>query len=212
MEIEDFQIGDNIEIELIAASDRLSFPCEIMKILDDGRIMVSQIVHNEKSVGFSDSDLMSFLHIGPKIHRWNNPTIKLVKYKKEVYHCVSLVGSGIPYNRRESYRLYVGSDCPLFLATSQGIERRDVLIKDISNGGVGFIVSNSEVPLPLYKQVRIHLVDDSFDMNLHLEIVRSMILEEQNSTLYGCRFIAPDAMVGRYIIKKQEKKLKEMRS
>ncbi len=212
MEIEDLQIGDNIEIELIASTDRFTFSCEIMKILDDGRIMVSQIMHDDKSVGFSDSDHISFLHIGPKIHRWNNPTIKLVKYKKEVYHCVSLVGSGIPYNRRESFRLYVGSDCPLFFATKQGIERREVLVKDISNGGVGFIVSSNEDPIPLNKQVRIHLVDGSFDMNLHLEIVRSMLLEELNSTLYGCRFIAPDAMVGRYIMQKQGIKLKEMRS
>ncbi|MFA9462783.1 MAG: PilZ domain-containing protein [Velocimicrobium sp.] len=212
MEIEELQVGDKIELELVSVSEQLSFPSSIVEILSDDRIIISEISHNSKSVGFSDKDSVNFIHLGEKLHRWMNPSIRLVKYKKEVYHCVSLNGAGTLYNRRESFRLYLGIKCPLFIATSKGMERHDVLVKDISNGGIGFILSNDEFSLPLHKKVRVHLEDDSFNMNLHIEIIRTVVLEEKNATLYGCRYISPEILVGRYIMQKQGKKLKEMRS
>lgn len=212
MEIEDLQVGDKIELELVNSAERISFPSEIKEILSNGRVLITEIVHNEKSIGFSDNTPVSFIHLGSKLHRWDNPSIKLVKYKNEVLHCVTLSGNGSLYNRRDSYRLYLGYKCPLFFATSKGMERRNVLLKDISTGGVGFIISNNEDSLPLHKKVHIKLKDGHYDMNLHVEIIRSYALEEKNSTLYGCRFLTNEALISSYIMQKQGKKLKEMRS
>lgn len=212
MEIEEFRVGDRVEIEVNKNTDKLSFQSEIIAVLDDNRVIISEITHNDQSVGFSDLDRMSFIHLGSKLHRWVQPSIHLVRYKKEIYHCVTLTGSGSPYNRRESFRMYVGNEYPICYPTSLGIQKKDVLVKDISTGGIAFILSDQEDSIPMNKKFRLHFTDDHFEVDLHAEVIRTVALEEQHAVLYGCRFLNPEAVIGRYIMHKQGQKLKEMRS
>lgn len=212
MEVKELQIGDKIEVEVIIGKERGSFAGEIIEVLNDNRVLISEIAHEGKSVGFSGTGPIYFLHMGDKINRWTALSIKLVKYKKEVYHCVTLAGNGEIYNRRESFRLYLGNECSLYIATSKGMERRDILLKDISTGGLSFILSDKEKGFTLHQKVRISLQDGAYDLNLHVEIIRTVPLEGRNATLYGCRFATPNPSVGRYITQKQSKKLQERRA
>ncbi|MEG2511669.1 MAG: PilZ domain-containing protein [Acetivibrio sp.] len=208
MEIEEMQVGDKVEILVDLPDKSVSLSSEIVEVLEGNRILISQIVHEGKSVGFPEKVPVFFIHLAPKLHRWDNPSVKLVKYHSEIYHCVTLSGEGASYNRRESFRLYLGVECPLFFATAKGTLNRDVLLKDISTGGLSFILPNTEDPLPLNKKIRLHLKDDSFDKDLRAEIIRIVPLEDKNASLYGCRFLLPDASIGRYIMLKEGQKRK----
>ena len=108
--------------------------------------------------------------------------------------------------------MYLGFQCPLFFPTANGIIRKNVLLKDISTGGIGFIMPEREKPIPLNKRVRIQLTDGSYKLDLHAEIIRIVNLEEQHSILYGCRFLTLNPEIGRYIMKKQGTHLKQRRS
>ncbi len=203
------QVGDKVEIAVTLGSESTSFSSEILELLEGNRILIEEIKHENQSVGFTGASEINFIHMGEKLNIWKYVTVKLVRYKNQIYHCVTITGSSAPFNRRETFRLFLGVDCQLLFATAQGIETRDILLKDISEGGFGFLLNEE---LPINKKVRIQLSDNGFQLDLRASVIRCIPLEEKSTNLYGCQLVHPEPQLGKYIRFKQGAKLQQMRS
>ncbi len=192
--------GGLTEIEVRCNGKTITFKSEVAHIIRNS-ILIEPIKVNEQTIGFSESCKISFLYVSEgKLYRWDSADIKLVKYNGITYHKIDIFGEGKPYNRRVSYRLYLGENMPVYVNTAQGPTALTVLIKDISETGVGFITKED---IDIERTIRLKLKDNNLLISLSGVIVRKEFLTNLGSYLYGCRFIEKDDKLSKYIAKKQ---------
>lgn len=201
MQISEIQIGAKIEVEVKYNGRNVSFRSQVV-FIQDSSVIVNAITVDEQTLGFSENCQINFLYIvDGKVFAWENVTVKLIKYEGKLYHLIVLSGEGIPYNRRNSYRMYIGEDMPLYINTPNGSSAINVLVKDISENGVAFITKDD---LSINRTFRLKLKDSNNRfITLSGIIIRKEYLEHLQSYLYGCRFNENNSTLGRYIAQRQ---------
>lgn len=206
MLIDEIPIGANIEIEVRYKGKSVSFNSKVI-YLHQNSILIDPIVVNDKTIGFNDNCRVNLIvKIDGKVYLWDNVAVKLVKYDGKIYHQISIQGEGKPYNRREAYRMYIGEDMPIYLNTAQGPTTITVLVKDISETGVGFITKEE---LDINRTIRLKLKDFNNLISLSGIIVRKEFLPHLDSFLYGCKFHEKNNKLGRFIARKQGEQLQK---
>lgn len=206
MQIADIPAGADIELEVRYSGHTMSFRSEITYIKNSS-ILITPIKVNDQTIGFSDKcQLNLIIKSEGKVFIWENIYVKLVKFDGEIYHKIDLIGSGKPYNRRNSYRMYVGEDMPLYVNTPSGPIAISVLVKDISETGVAFI-SKDEIDID--RIIRLKLKDNNTFLSLSGVIVRKDFLPNLNSYLYGCKFNEKNNQLGKFIAKRQGELLRK---
>ena len=184
----------------------MNFRSEII-LTKNHSVLINSIKVNDQTVGFSDKCHNNFLYKSEgKLFIWENVDIKLVKYDGAIYHKIDLSGDGKPYNRRDAYRMFIGEEMSLSINTAAGPTAIEVLVKDISETGVGFI---SKEELDIDRTFRLKLKDKNILMNLSGVIVRKEFLENIHAYLYGCKFNEKNHLLGKFLAKKQGEILKK---
>jgi len=197
--------GNSVEFDVKCNGKMMNFKSEISIIMDQS-IFVTGIKVNNQTVGFSDKCSINFLYkIDGKLYLWENVNVKLVKYNGEIYHKVDLTGDGKSYNRRDSYRLYLGEDMSIYINSASGPTSLSVLVKDISETGVGFITAED---LDIDRSFRLRLKDNNMIITLSGVIVRKELIEHLNKTLYGCKFSEKNNLLIKYIARRQGEQLR----
>jgi c-di-GMP-binding flagellar brake protein YcgR len=205
LQIEEISIGANIELQVRCNGKTMSFYSEVVEMKSNA-LLVNTVKVNEQTVGFSDICYINLFYIiNDKLYVWENVTVKLVKVSGTIYHKIDFSCDGKPYNRRESYRMYIGEDMPIYVNTANGPTALSVLVKDISETGVGFITAED---IDIERTIRLKLKDNGRIINLFGVIVRKEFLSNLNSFLYGCKFNERNNLLGKYIAKKQGEQLK----
>lgn len=207
MRIEEIAKGEAVEIEVKYDDRKISFKSEIL-FIDYNSVFITPITVDERTIGFSNNYQVSFLYkLDGRVFIWETVTVKLVKYNGVIYHKVDLDGQGKPYNRRNSYRLYVGEDMGVSVSTSERVVDLTALIKDISDSGVSFITAED---FEIYRPVRINFTaDSSGSYDITAVIIRKEFLSHLGSYIYGCQFPEKNLKLGKYIIKKQSEMIKK---
>ena len=206
MLIDDIPIGSHIELDVRYIGRTMSFNSEVALIINNS-ILISPIVVNEQTIGFNENCRVNLIvKIDGKVYLWDSITVKLVKYEGIVYHKINISGEGKPYNRREAYRMYIGEDMPIYVNTASGPLAIYVLVKDLSETGVGFI---SKEDLSIDRTIRLKIKDNSSIISLSGIIVRKEYLTHLDSFLYGCRFNEKNNRLGNYIARRQGEALRK---
>ncbi|HHX13147.1 MAG TPA: flagellar brake protein [Clostridiales bacterium] len=206
MQIKDLPIGAEIELEVKYNGQCVNFQSQVVDVIENS-VLINPIIVDEKTLGFADSNQVNFIYISEdKVFVWNHIDVILIKYNGNMYHKADLSGDGVPYNRRNSYRMYIGEDMPLHINTSRGSSTINVLVKDVSETGVAFI---TEEDLSIGRVFRLKLKDNNRLINLSGVIVRREYLEHLGSFLYGCKFNEYNTVLGGYIARKQIELLKK---
>jgi hypothetical protein len=162
---------------------------------------------DEQTIGFSDKFQVNFLYkLEGRLFLWENVTVKLVKFEGGIYHMIDLDGDGKPFNRRDAYRMYIGEDMPLYVNTATGPTALSVLVKDLSETGVGFITKDD---IDIDRTIRLKLKDNNAIINMSGVIVRKEFLDNLGSFLYGCKFNEKNNHLSKYIAKRQAEVLKK---
>jgi len=210
LQISEIQIGAKIEVEVKYNGRNVSFRSQVV-FIQDSSVIVNAITVDEQTLGFSENCQINFLYIvDGKVFAWENVSVKLIKYEGKLYHLIVLSGEGIPYNRRNSYRMYIGEDMPLYINTPNGSSAINVLVKDISENGVAFITKDD---LSINRTFRLKLKDSNNRfITLSGIIIRKEYLEHLQSYLYGCRFNENNSTLGRYIAQRQIELLRKKSS
>ncbi|NLO09440.1 MAG: PilZ domain-containing protein [Clostridiales bacterium] len=206
MLIDDIPIGSGIELDVRYIGRTMSFNSEVILIINNS-ILISPIIVNEQTIGFNDNCRVNLIvKIEGKVYLWDSVSVKLVKYDGTIYHKIDLYGDGKPYNRREAYRMYIGEDMPIYINTSTGPLSLSVLVKDLSETGVGFI---SKEDLDLDRTIRLKIKDNNSIISLSGKIIRKDLLTHLDSFLYGCKFNEKNNRLGNYIARKQGEALRK---
>jgi len=205
LQIDDIVIGGDAEVEVKANGQTMSFRTNIVDIKNNS-ILVNTITSNGQTIGFSDNCQLNFLYkFDGRLFVWENAIVKLVKYDGDIYHKIEIFGEGKPYNRRDSYRMFIGEDMPLYVNTKTGLTALSVLVKDISETGVAFITPEE---IDIDRSVRLKLKDEKAIIHLSGIVVRKEFLENLNSFLYGCKFNEKNRNLSRFIAKRQGEQLR----
>ncbi len=206
MHIDDITKGGNMELEVKLNGHSMSFRSDVVAIRNNS-VLINYIKVNDQTIGFSEKCQLNFLFKADgRVYIWENVYVKLVKYDGSIYHKVDLQGEGKPYNRRNSYRMYIGEDMPLYVNTASGPTAISVLVKDISETGVGFITKEE---IDIDRTIRLKLKDNNVIISLSGIIVRREFLPNLNAYIYGCRFNEKNNKLGKYIAKKQAEQLRK---
>lgn len=206
MHIDSISKGGLMEVEVKCNGKTVTFKSEVAHIVNNS-ILIAPIKVNEQTIGFSDSCQINFLYVSEgKLYLWERAYVKLVKYDGVIYHKIDIFGDGTPFNRRDSYRMYIGEDMPLYVNTASGPTALSVLIKDLSETGVGFIAKED---IDIERTIRLKLKDNNIVLNLSGIIVRKEFLNNLGCYLYGCRFNEKNDKLSKYIAKKQGEALRK---
>ena len=200
MNIDEIPNGSDLELDIRYIGRSMSFSSNVIIKLNNS-ILISPIKVNEQTIGFDDNCRINLIiKIEGKVYLWDNVTVRLVKYDGVIYHKIDVEGVGKPYNRREAYRMYIGEDMPIYINTASGPIALTVLVKDLSETGVGFI---SKEDLDINRIIRLKLKDFNTLISLSGVIVRKEHLNHLDSYLYGCRFNEKNNRLGKYIARRQ---------
>ncbi len=206
MHIDEISKGGAMELEVRCNGRNMNFKSDIV-LVKNNSVLINTIKVNEQTVGFSDKFQINFLYKSEgRLYLWDSATVKLVKYDGGVYHKIDLYGDGKPYNRRDAYRMYIGEDMPVYVNTASGPSALSVLVKDISETGVGFITKDD---IDVDRTIRLKLKDNNTIISLSGVIVRKEFLNNLGSFLYGCKFNEKNNLLSKYIAKKQAEILKK---
>lgn len=206
MHIDEIPIGSGVELDVRYTGRTMSFNSELMLIINKS-ILISPIIINEQTIGFNDNCRVNLIiKIEDKVYLWDNVTVKLVKYEGVIYHKIDILEDGKPYNRREAYRMYIGEDMLIYVNTANGPLAITVLVKDLSETGVGFI---SKEDLDIDRTIRLKLKDYNSIISLSGIIIRKEFLIHLDSFLYGCKFNEKNNRLGKYIARKQGEALRK---
>lgn len=206
MQIDEIPRGGNIELEVRYSGHTMSFRSDIIAIVNNS-VLVNTIKVNDQTIGFSDKCQLNLIYkLDGKVFIWENVSVKLVKYNGNVCHKIDLFGEGKPYNRRNSYRMYIGEDMPLYINSASGPSAISVLVKDISETGVAFITKDE---IDIDRTIRLRLKDNNNIISLSGVIVRKEFLHNLASYVYGCKFNEKNSNLGKFIAKKQGEQLKK---
>jgi c-di-GMP-binding flagellar brake protein YcgR len=209
LHVDDISKGGSMEVEVKCNGKTMNFKSDVV-LVKNNSVLVTSIKVNEQTIGFSDKYQINFLYKSEgRLYIWENVTVRLVKYDGSVYHMIDLSGDGKPYNRRDSYRMYIGEDMPVYVNTATGPSALSVLVKDISETGVGFITKDD---IDIDRTIRLKLKDNSSIISLSGVIVRKEFLENLGSFLYGCKFNEKNTKLGKFIAKRQAELLKKKTS
>ena len=126
------------------------------------------------------------------------------------YTVFSIAGSKT-YNRRQSFRCYVGIETALQCGLNHSAH--DAIIKDISYNGFS-VVSKEDLHLELNQIVHAvlndHLDETAENFNFHLYGLVTRVQELENGLfLYGCRLNNPVPGLEQYIVKKERAVLRK---
>ena len=205
MNTDDMSKGASVEIDVRLMGKTLNFKSDIALIIKDS-ILIRGIRVDNRTVGFTDKCTVDFMYKEDgKLYKWDDVQVKLVRYDGEIYHMVRIAGDGKVHNRREAYRQYIGEDMPIYINTASGTSAIDVLVKDISETGVGFITKEE---LEIDRTFRLKIRENQYMLTLSGIIIRKEELSNLNSNLYGCKFIEKDNALVKYIARKQGEQLK----
>jgi c-di-GMP-binding flagellar brake protein YcgR len=206
LQIDEISKGGDIELEVRLNGKSMNFQSDVVFIKNHS-VLITSIKVDDQTIGFSEQCTINFLYkLDGKLYLWSDVTVKLVRYNGAIYHLIELSGEGKPYNRRDAYRLYIGEEMNISINTSAGTMVLSVLVKDISETGVGFI---SKEDLDIDRAFRLKLKDHNRLISLSGIIVRKEFLEQLQSTLYGCKFNEKSQILGKFIAYKQAEQLRE---
>ena len=206
MYIDSISKGGLMEVEVRCNGKNVNFKSEVAHVVNNS-ILIAPIKVNEQTIGFSDNCQVNFLYVSDgKLYLWESASIKLVRYDGGIYHKIDIFGEGKPFNRRDAYRMYVGEDMPVYVNTASGPTAISVLVKDISETGVGFIAKDD---IDIDRTIRLKLKDNNTILNLSGVIVRKEYLSNIGSFHYGCHFNEKNDKLSKYIAKKQGEALRK---
>lgn len=159
---------------------------------------------NFNAEGVSNS-LVLIMEGKPQI--WPGVSIKNIRLP--VYGSVHIVVSkkeAVSYNRRQYFRVFVGAEG--LIRRTELDEPKAVTVKDISEGGVAFIVRPSERQYARGEILYLNFTPPGGgQINLSLVIVRVEEMADGRITV-GCRLKNRSELVAKYVNQKQHEQMK----
>ena len=204
----ELQLEHSVELEIFMNGKKSTLLSGIEHIIGT-TILLTPIQVNGKVVGFPPDCMVNLLYVEKQVFCWKNVKLKAVRYEKNVYHSVELVGDAEILNRRGSYRVYVGEQMVLTAFSAKGPKTYRVTLKDISETGMAFF---SKDEFDVGRTVRLNFsIKKGAEIPLSSQIIRVQDFENRQDKLYGCKFVEKNnRLIGILMHLQQERQREKM--
>ena len=217
MRLIEMTVGQNFTINVHIGENSLFFQSVVREIMTKKNfILADAVIRDGKPVSLRGKNVVVDLLFTPESDEikpliFKNVTSTLVKKNTgEYFYTFTTLAEGLPFNRREHFRCYVG--IPSSLQCSLNSKACNALIKDVSSSGFAVVCDESVVLTPgqlvhtvLNDQPRTN--GETFNFHLYGLVQRSQSLDN-GKILYGCRLNEPVNGLDRYIMEKERARLK----
>ena len=209
--IDDIRSGQEVTLEIIWGEGDYEMPSRVLGNID-GKLLLKPYVYNGVVVEMmseDNEDMTINLHcIDEDGNRkvFNAVNISSETYRDDIIYEVS-AGACNSVAQSSERRCYKRTELnyPGKLITEKGEALKDVIIKDISDAGISFMIS-SDYQIDQKKVVL--KWDDKIrgkDFNIKVHGFISRVKTEGSDTIYGCEIMEPDRDLLMYILLKRAK-------
>jgi len=198
------EIGKNVLITVKRGEVETEFATSVVDKFDNA-VVTEPVLYEGKMVNFNISGInkqISIFHepVG-KMVVWKEIEIKAGYYKKKkLCHIIYINGEGKEVNRRKDYRQYVGIEGK---AEHFGSEKANVVIRDVSNNGIGLIVDDTK-GFENGRRMIVYFTDDNGKYRFSLECKQVRMRPLTNGRCeVGCIVVNPPQAFSQYVAYKQ---------
>ncbi|MBR4183819.1 MAG: PilZ domain-containing protein [Lachnospiraceae bacterium] len=209
--IDDVKSGQEVTLEILWGDGDYEMPSRVLGNFD-GKLLLKPYVYNGVVVEMmseDNEDMTINLHcIDEEGNRkvFNSVNITSETYRDDIIYEVSAgtYNSIAQSSERRSYKR-TEINYPGKLITEKGEILQDVVIKDISDAGISFMISSDyridqrKIVLKWEDKIR----GKEFNIKVHGTISRTKT--EDKNTVYGCEIMEPDRDLLMYILLKRAK-------
>lgn len=216
MRIEELLPDQKVTLQVNVNGNELSFDTRVQEANPKKHfILLDAVMQGSKGISFKGPNIVVNLFVcldGERPYLFQSVTALLQK-KPDGTLCYLVTASteGLPFNRREHFRCYVGTQGHLNHSSLDGPQT--VIVRDVSYSGFS-VVCNPEIALKEGQVIHVILRDEivetneSFSFHLYGLIVRTEELPN-GSILYGCKLNNHVAGLDQYIMTKERYRLKK---
>ena len=198
------EAGKTLLIQVKRGENETEFPTTVIDRFDNS-VVVEPVLYEGKMVNFNIQGIgkqVSLFHeaLG-KMIIWKEIEIKAGYYKKKkLCHVIYINGDGIEFNRRKDYRQYLGIEGK---AEHYGAEKVGVIVRDVSNNGIGLIVDNV-AGFENGRRMIVYFTDENgkYRFSLECKQVRSRVMQNGRVEV-GCVVVNPPQALSQYVAFKQ---------
>lgn len=219
MRLEELEQGQLVTILVSFDKKYMEFNTMIEEVNQKKRLVyASPVMRNDKPVSFKSSSVRTHLLIffrdrTPQIFR--NVSIQLTgRDRDSVWYAISASTASLDFNRRKSYRCYIGEDITVMIGKHRTTYK--AILRDLSAGGFSFSMETSKKDCKVGSMVHFVLNDfldeikERFSFSIYGIIVSKRELEN-NRMAYGCRITSSTRGIDSYIAKKERVRLQKTR-
>ena len=228
MQLKEMRLGKSLEINICRDDYHLDMVSKI-EAVEENKVYVSLIVGRTRVFQFAEGDSIEIIYnIGDRLYKWKDVQGAIVNLDGEYVHCLEVNGPSESYNRRESYRVYLGEKVKLTIVDSKFSDiafyeselnktdnrmyvRKDVeaYVNDISESGLSIYTHEK---MNVEDVVRLQLYTEQGEIEGVYEVVR---IEEQHQnnygTFYGLRCLKVTNNLTKFIFAEQRKRIRYTR-
>ncbi len=216
MHIEELLPGQKVTLQVTVNGTELSFDTQVQETNPKKHfILLDAVMQGNKGISFKNPNINVNLFVcleGERPFLFQSVTALLQK-KPDGTLCYLVVAPtvGVPYNRRENFRCYVGTNGHINHSSLDG--PHTTIVRDVSYTGFS-VVCAPETILDEGQIVHVILRDElvetneKFSFHLYGLIVRTQILPN-GSILYGCKLNNRVPGLDQYIMVKERNRLRK---
>ena len=207
VKITELEKGTTLDMETRYNNQVLHYEIVIAERFDSSVLVEAVRSEEGKLLDFDSPNLFIDLTLNvddDKPMMWKNVKVRCVTYKKAVYHQILSDRDGVPFNRRDSVRVYSGAEGKAQIGPHKaGV---DVIVKDVSYTGFA-IVTDKDVEDSVGSGVRLVFDDERLHLDLRGTVVRKFSLEN-GKFVYGCAMDNNNLMLQKYVTIRQRQEMK----
>lgn len=199
MKLNQLEPNSKIQLEISSGKERVYVDANIAQVSRSGLVLYP-VVYDGRTVSFKGNQEMVsliWLQEDGKPLIWKRVAIDHAVINKMPFVLVRSLDDGMQYNRRTTFRL------PLDVKGGI-IGYGEVIVHDISNGGIGFYMDSSK-EVKIGQQVHIGFSVRGDNYSVTATVVR--IVPEERRTLYGCT-MGSSPTIDTFIIEEQRLRIK----
>lgn len=200
MKLNQLSIDSQIQLEFSVGKEKLYLDANIAQVSNSGLVLYPVVVEG-KSLSFKDNQHVVNLIAIPgdgKPLIWKNVAITNAVLNGRQLVLVRSVAESRDYNRRHNYRLPLDIKGVL-------VGGPDIIIKDISNGGVAFYMEKLGKGFAVGQTVKIGF--SARNNNYVITATVARVVEEDRRVLYGCTMMSTP-LIDQFISEEQRIRIK----
>lgn len=210
--LSEMENGAKVHLSVSSGGNALEFDTNVVEA-GESHIIIEPIKHDDKILNFSNKEIVKDIIVDTAElpEKYINVDVGITKLDNKKYHIVFCDKEGVTVNRRDDFRVYVGSYVDAQLANINA--KTEAILKDVSIGGFSLVIRKNGIDGIVgwvgqhIKVVFYHGGNEHIPMVFIGEVVREESLDG-GRIVVGCKSLRQPFGIERFIADKQREELR----